>query len=115
MSIKSLKYVYENTTDRAPLRKLLLDFVSCYSSPASSLENHMQHRWPRDALLDLARLVWKNKEELDYMNMTALDICHRYHVHHEVDFHCPGMGEAEERTLVAIRNESDEGRDEGVK
>ena len=80
-----LHYLYQNTTASSGLRQLIVYAISNTGGPELLVEKS-RSRWPPDALWDVARTVWKLKEEratnVTSASLAKMDMC-RYHQHED--------------------------------
>lgn len=86
LPIDALTVAYENTLPGSSLRRLLIDLVRRTSSKILNEE-----QWPKEALLDLLRVVWwHGRRQVGKENLSKWDMC-KYHVH-EVNVDCKDPG-----------------------
>ena len=81
-----LRYLYENTTNGAELRRFVVYFITRYGNP-SMLAHESSKNWPRDAFRDLLAHVWQvGTGKKDEMAVEPLCGFHR----HEDGITCAG-------------------------
>ncbi|KAK4896983.1 hypothetical protein LTR27_005230 [Elasticomyces elasticus] len=85
-----LTNVYDNTAEGAGLRRFVIFLISQIGG-SSNLDEAYRSNWPREALWDLAKCLWKLKEDkasnMSKENLAKLSTC-AYHTH-ESGVECP--------------------------
>lgn len=84
MPTNCLHKAYENTTESSALRRMLMWTIS-RSVKSNLFEEKFATRWPREALLDVLRLVLDDRLTplLSRDQYTKVNMCRIYHVHED--------------------------------
>ncbi|KAH0341168.1 hypothetical protein KCU81_g6447, partial [Aureobasidium melanogenum] len=83
---EKIKLIWENTLPNSPLRKLILDQVVYETDVDHFIHPGTEELWTREALVDLARALFRKEKSTGKHLMPPRGRCH-YHVHNKGE-HC---------------------------